>query len=64
MSGTSRPTRGFASSSNGRWRTGTAHALPDDDPLERQRSLSALNARVVRLMGTDLMTVRIDLDPE
>jgi deazaflavin-dependent oxidoreductase (nitroreductase family) len=48
----------------GRWRTGTAHALPDDDPLERQRSLPALNARVVRLMGTDLMTVRIDLDPE
>ena len=48
---------------NGRWRTGTAQALPGDDPLERQRSLSALNARVVRLMGTDLMTVRIDLDP-
>lgn len=49
---------------NGRWRRGTAHALPDDDPLERQRSLPALNARVVRLMGTDLMTVRVDLDPE
>ena len=49
---------------NGRWRSGTARTLPDDDPLERQRSLSALNARVVRLMGTDLMTVRIDLDPE
>jgi len=49
---------------NGRWRTGTAHALPDDDPVERQRSLPALNARVVRLMGTDLMTVRVDLDPE
>lgn len=49
---------------NGRWRSGTAHALPDDDPHERQRSLPALNARVVRLMGTDLMTVRIDLDPE
>ena len=48
----------------GRWRTGTARALPDDDPLERQRSLPAFNARVVRLMGTDLMTVRIDLDPE
>ena len=48
----------------GRWRTGTAHALPDDDPLERQRSLSSLNARVVRLMGTELMTVRVDLDRE
>jgi deazaflavin-dependent oxidoreductase (nitroreductase family) len=49
---------------NGRWRTGTAQALPGDDPLERQCSLPAFNARVVRLMGTDLMTVRIDLDPE
>jgi deazaflavin-dependent oxidoreductase (nitroreductase family) len=49
---------------NGRWRRGTAHALPDDDPVERQRSLPTLNARVVRLMGTDLMTVRVDLDPE
>ena len=49
---------------NGRWRSGTAHPLRDDDPLERQRSLPALNARVVRLMGTDLMTVRIDLEPE
>jgi deazaflavin-dependent oxidoreductase (nitroreductase family) len=49
---------------NGRWRAGTAQPLPDDDPRERQRSLPALNARAVRLMGTDLMTVRIDLDPE
>jgi deazaflavin-dependent oxidoreductase (nitroreductase family) len=49
---------------NGRWRTGTAQALPGDDPLKRQRSLPAFNARVVRLMGTDPMTVRIDLDPE
>jgi deazaflavin-dependent oxidoreductase (nitroreductase family) len=48
----------------GRWRTGTAYAVPDDDPVERQRSLPTLNARLVRLMGTDLMTVRIDLDPE
>jgi deazaflavin-dependent oxidoreductase (nitroreductase family) len=49
---------------NRRWRGGTAHLLPGDDPVERQRSLPALNARVVRLMGTDLMTVRVDLDPE
>ncbi len=46
----------------GRWRTGTAHLLPDDDPIERQRTLPSLNARVVRLMGTDLLTVRVDLD--
>jgi deazaflavin-dependent oxidoreductase (nitroreductase family) len=47
-----------------RWRTGTAHVMPDDDPRARQRALPAANAAVVRLMGTDLLTVRIDLHPE
>jgi deazaflavin-dependent oxidoreductase (nitroreductase family) len=46
----------------GRWRTGTATLLPEDDASARQRSLPSLNARVVRLMGTDLLTVRVDLD--
>jgi hypothetical protein len=51
-----------------RWQTGTAHLLPDDDPRARQRWLaeqlpgSASNARAVRLFGTQLLTVRIDLD--
>ena len=51
-----------------RWRAGTTTLLPDDDPRERQRWLakerpgSASNAAVVRLMGTKLMTVRIDFD--
>lgn len=51
------------------WRTGTATVLPDDDPRERQRWLAAsgpgraTNARAVRTFGTDLTTVRIDLDP-
>lgn len=51
------------------WRAGTAQLLPDDDPRERQRTLSrghpgrALNAFVVRTVGTELLTVRIDLDP-
>ncbi len=46
----------------------TAHLLPEDDPRERQRWLaaqvpgSAGNARLVRLFGTQLLTVRIDLD--
>jgi deazaflavin-dependent oxidoreductase (nitroreductase family) len=50
------------------WHTGTAHVLPDDDPRARQRWLagqlpsSVANAAVVRLFGTDLLTVRIDLD--
>lgn len=51
-----------------RWHSGTAHLLRDDDPRERQRWLatqlpsSAGNARAVRLFGTQLLTVRIDLD--
>lgn len=50
------------------WLTGTAHLLPIDDPRERQRWLararpgSSSNSALVRLMGTQLLTVRIDLD--
>ncbi len=47
---------------NGTWRTGTAHLLPDDDPHARLRNLPTTNSAVVRLMGTDLLTVRVDLD--
>jgi deazaflavin-dependent oxidoreductase (nitroreductase family) len=46
-----------------RWRTGVAHILPGDDPRARQRSMPRLNALVVRAMGSDLLTVRVDLDP-
>jgi deazaflavin-dependent oxidoreductase (nitroreductase family) len=51
-----------------RWHSGTAHLLPEDDPRERQRWLaakvrgSASNAAAVRLFGTQLLPVRIDLD--
>ncbi len=46
------------------WRTGTAHLVPDDDPRARQRHIGRrFNAAVVRLMGTELLTVRVDLDP-
>ncbi len=49
----------------GRWRSGTAHLMPDDDPRERQRRMgSRLNAAAVRAMGTELLTVRIDLTPD
>jgi deazaflavin-dependent oxidoreductase (nitroreductase family) len=53
----------------GKWRTGSAVTLPDDDPRERQRIMAErrrstrLNAAAVRALGTDLLTVRIDLDP-
>ena len=47
-----------------RWRIGTAHVMPDDDPRERQRRIGLrFNAAVVRAMGTELVSVRIDLDP-
>ena len=51
-----------------KWRAGTAHLLPDDDPRQRQRWLwqqkpaSITNAAAVRLFGTNLLTIRIDLD--
>jgi deazaflavin-dependent oxidoreductase (nitroreductase family) len=46
-----------------RWRTGNAQVLPADDWRERQRRMPAMNATVVRMMGSEPVTVRIDLDP-
>jgi deazaflavin-dependent oxidoreductase (nitroreductase family) len=54
--------------SSGVWRPGTAHILDDDDPRERQRiarwtSLArGLCVSASELMGTDFLTIRIDLD--
>jgi deazaflavin-dependent oxidoreductase (nitroreductase family) len=45
-----------------RWRSGVARPLPDDDPRARQRTMPSGNAFFVRLMGSDLLTVRVDLD--
>ncbi|HEX6206976.1 MAG TPA: nitroreductase/quinone reductase family protein [Actinomycetota bacterium] len=47
----------------GRWRTGTAHILEDDDPRERLRRLGGVNPWVIRVAGTEPLTVRVDLDP-
>lgn len=46
----------------GRWHHGTAHLLPDDDPVARLRTLPRFNSAAVRAFGADLLTVRIDLD--
>jgi deazaflavin-dependent oxidoreductase (nitroreductase family) len=46
----------------GQWRTGTAHLLPDDDAKERLRSLPGINSALVKLMGSDLLTIRVDLN--
>ena len=45
-----------------RWRTGVAHVLYEDDWRLRQRQLpNKVNSAVVRLMGTEHLTVRVDL---
>jgi deazaflavin-dependent oxidoreductase (nitroreductase family) len=45
------------------WHSGTAHVLDDDDPQARLKRMGLrLNALVVRVMGTELISVRIDLD--
>jgi deazaflavin-dependent oxidoreductase (nitroreductase family) len=50
-----------------RWVPGLATVLPDDDPLARQRRiirwhpLRAFNAMNVRVLGADLLTVRVRL---
>jgi deazaflavin-dependent oxidoreductase (nitroreductase family) len=46
---------------NGRWHTGLAHLMPDDDPHERLKSLPQFNSFGVRTFGSNLLTVRVDL---
>jgi deazaflavin-dependent oxidoreductase (nitroreductase family) len=45
----------------GKWRSGTAHLVPNDDPHARLRSLPQFNSFGVRTFGTNLLTVRVDL---
>ena len=48
-----------------RWRSGTATVLLDDDPRARlQRIGRPVNGFMVRAVGTELLTIRVDLDPE
>lgn len=46
----------------GRWHTGTAHLMPDDDTAVRLRSLPRVNSAAVRAVGVGQLTVRVDLD--
>ncbi|MET7767113.1 nitroreductase/quinone reductase family protein [Nocardia sp. NPDC005366] len=46
----------------GHWHSGTAHLLPDDDPRARLRELPSGNSAAVRAVGTDLLTLRVDLE--
>ncbi|MGW4389384.1 nitroreductase/quinone reductase family protein [Streptomyces sp. NBC_00063] len=45
----------------GRWHTGTAHLLPDDDASARLKKLPRYNSAAVRALGTNLLTLRADL---
>jgi deazaflavin-dependent oxidoreductase (nitroreductase family) len=51
-----------------RWHSGTGSVLPQGDPRGRQRWLaqklpaSRTNAAIVRLLGTELLTIRVDLE--
>ena len=49
---------------SGRWRTGTAVVLPDDDATARSYRLRhQWDAALGRAMATRPLTIRIDLDP-
>ena len=47
----------------GRWREGTAHILPDDDPKARLRWLKRpVNDAMLLAVGTEQLVIRVDLD--
>jgi len=46
------------------WRSGTAVLMPDDDALARSAAMPhRRDAKLNRLLSTELLTIRIDLDP-
>ena len=46
----------------GRWRTGQAHVLPTDDARARNAQFPWVNRTANSGLGSELLTVRIDLD--
>lgn len=60
----------------GRWRSGTAEVLPDDDVRARVHTILQANPGIARradaklldlsvaILGSDPVTVRVDLDPD
>ncbi|MFG3523533.1 nitroreductase/quinone reductase family protein [Nocardia nova] len=46
----------------GVWHDGTAVLLDDDDARARLRKLNRVNSSVVRAVGSNLLTIRIDLE--
>jgi F420H(2)-dependent quinone reductase len=46
----------------GRWCSGEAHLVPDDDARRRLAQLPRFNSAMVRMLGTELLTIRVDLN--
>jgi deazaflavin-dependent oxidoreductase (nitroreductase family) len=47
---------------HGRWRTGAGHILDNDNPRLRLWRLNSINGLFVWIAGTELLTIRVDLD--
>ena len=47
---------------HGRWRSGVAHLLPEDDARRRLLGLNPINSAFVLIAAKEPLTVRIDLD--
>ena len=46
-----------------RWHTGTAHVLPEENARQRLRELNRpVNDAMLRLVGTEMLVIRVDLD--
>lgn len=48
---------------HGRWREGAAQLMPEDDAGRRLLTLNPFNGFFLWLVGVDLLTVRVELDP-
>jgi deazaflavin-dependent oxidoreductase (nitroreductase family) len=47
----------------GRWLAGSASLMPDEDPWERLGSMHPHAPARAKQLGTDLLAIRVDLDP-
>jgi deazaflavin-dependent oxidoreductase (nitroreductase family) len=49
---------------HGRWHTGTAHVLVHENARHRLMIMNPINSVFIWIAGTDLATIRIDLNPD
>jgi deazaflavin-dependent oxidoreductase (nitroreductase family) len=48
---------------HGRWHTGTAQVVADENARRRLMTMNPINSVFIWIAGTELATIRIDLDP-